>query len=261
MMRGYFQSLSALLVMSWIGVAGAGAADTATLKGKFVYDGKPPVPMVLQCNVQINKDQATCCKIQHVDESLMVDKNGGVANIFVYVRTAGVKVPDDIAKAYKDQVVLDNKVCRFEPHAVGLVKGQELVIGNSDNIGHNSNIAAQGINPIVPAGKQVPVDAKMITVIPNEVSCNIHPWMKAWVLVRPNPFFAVSADDGTFEIKGLPAGQELEFQVWQEKAGFVTAVKIKDKATTWERGRFKQKLKAGDNDLGDVKVAERNFNK
>jgi hypothetical protein len=85
--------------------------------------------------------------------------------------------------------------------------------------------------------------------------------MKGWVLVRPNPFFAISSEDGTFEIKGLPAGQDLEFQVWQEKAGFVTAVKLKDKATTWERGRFKQKLKAGDNDLGEVKLAERNFNK
>ena len=77
----------------------------------------------------------------------------------------------------------------------------------------------------------------------------------------PDPFFSISAEDGTFEIKGLPAGQDLEFQVWHEKAGYVTTVKLAEKATKWDKGRFKKKLKEGDNDLGNVKVASQILNK
>ena len=53
--------------------------------------------------------------------------------------------------------------------------------------------------------------------------------MKARLLVRPDPYFAVSDKDGNFEIKNLPAGTELEFQVWQEKSGYVEKAKIDGK--------------------------------
>ena len=53
--------------------------------------------------------------------------------------------------------------------------------------------------------------------------------------------------------------RSLEFQVWHEKSGFVTTVKLDDKATKWDKGRFKKKLKKGANDLGEIKVAAKNF--
>ena len=252
---------AAQVALLLFGVGSAALAQNATLKGKFVYDGEPPKRVQLTCgqNGQINKDLGTCCQVEHFDDSLVVNKKGEIANVIVYVRTKVAKVPADILAAHKDPVLLDNKNCKFEPRVVGLMKGQKLVIGNSDNVGHNSNIAAQGFNPIVAAGLKVESEPKTITLIPNEVTCNIHPWMKGWVLVRPDPYFAVSAEDGTFEITGLPAGQELEFQVWHERAGFVTDVKLKNKATNWQRGRFKQKLTADENDLGEIKIAGKNF--
>jgi plastocyanin len=264
MKRSICKLTSALVAVLFFGVGSSVFAQTATLKGKFVFDGEPPKRVELTCGPQgqINKDVATCCQVKHYDDSLVVNKEGEIANIVVYVRTRNLKAPKEILDAHKDPVVLDNKNCKFEPRVVGLMKGQKLVIGNSDNVGHNSNIAAQGFNPIVAAGLQVESEPKTVTLIPNEVTCNIHPWMKGWVVVRPDPFFAISAEDGTFEIQGLPAGQELEFQVWQEKSGFVTDVKLGKKATTWQRGRFTQKLKSGvDNDLGEIQVAAKNFNK
>jgi hypothetical protein len=234
--------------------ASISAQDGATIKGKFIYDGNPPKPEELDC-----KKEPACCLNKLFSQSLVVSKDKEIANVFVYVRTK-LPVPPELANAHKEPVLLDNKNCVFEPHAVGLVKGQKLIIGNSDTVGHNSNIAVQGINPIVPAGQKIEFEPKKLTLAgANEVSCNIHPWMKAWVLVRPDPFFAISSADGTFEIKGLPAGQELEYQVWHERSGFVTTVKLNDKATTWDKGRFKQKLKAGANDLGEIKVAPKNF--
>lgn len=241
-------------------VSGVYAETWGTIKGKFIYDGEAPAPKMLKCSPDgvINKEPEVCCKVQHFDESLKVAKDGGVANVIIYLRTKNAKVNPERLKEFKEPVLLDNKNCKFEPHVVGLVKGQTLSIGNSDNVGHNSNVSGQGVNPIVPAGQKVDTVAKTLTLIPNEVTCNIHPWMKGYVLVRPDPYFAISAEDGTFEIKDLPAGDH-EFQVWHERAGFVTAVKVKDKATKWTKGRFKEKVKEGETDLGEIKIDPKVF--
>ena len=52
----------------------------------------------------------------------------------------------------------------------------------------------------------------------------------------------------------LPAGKELEFQLWQEKAGFLKDAKNKE-AKVDKKGRFKLKLKPGENNLGDIVVS------
>jgi uncharacterized protein (DUF2141 family) len=50
------------------------------------------------------------------------------------------------------------------------------------------------------------------------VKCQIHNWMRAYIGVVSNPFYAVTGDDGTFSLKGLPPGT-YTIQVWQEKYG------------------------------------------
>ncbi len=50
------------------------------------------------------------------------------------------------------------------------------------------------------------------------VKCNVHPWMRAYIGVVSHPFFAVTGDDGTFTIKGLPPGT-YTIEVWHEKYG------------------------------------------
>jgi uncharacterized protein (DUF2141 family) len=50
------------------------------------------------------------------------------------------------------------------------------------------------------------------------VKCNIHPWMRAYINVVSHPFFAVTGDDGSFTIKGLPPGT-YTVEVVHEKYG------------------------------------------
>ena len=72
------------------------------------------------------------------------------------------------------------------------------------------------------------------------VNCSIHPWMKAWVLPRENPYFDVSKTDGSFEIANLPAGVELEFSVWHELNGSLTMTgKAGDVEIPVSGGKFK----------------------
>ena len=80
------------------------------------------------------------------------------------------------------------------------------------------------------------------------------------MLIRPNPYAAVSSDKGEFTIKDLPAGKELEFQLWQEKAGYLANAKNKDVKVD-KKGRFKYTVKPGENNLGDFVVAASVFKK
>ena len=50
---------------------------------------------------------------------------------------------------------------------------------------------------------------------------SVHGWMHAKVFVMDNPFFAVSGEDGSFSIKGLPAGT-YTLEAWHEKLGTKT---------------------------------------
>ena len=78
--------------------------------------------------------------------------------------------------------------------------------------------------------------------------------MKSWLLVRPNPYAAVSKADGTFEIKDVPVG-ELELQFWHEKAGYLGEMTIGGKAEKVAKGRKKVAVTAAGTDLGEIVLA------
>jgi hypothetical protein len=230
------------------------AADWGTLSGRFVLDGKAPTLKPIEAT----KDQEVCSKHVIPNEQLVVDKDGGIANVVVMLKTKNPEVAPSYADAAKDKVVVDNKGCRFEPHIALVLTSQQLELHNSDPIGHNSKIdplSNPGINPILPAGGD-PIMHKFSAEegLPIKIGCNIHPWMGGYLVVRKDPYAAVSDTNGKFTIKDLPAGKELEFALWQEDSGYLKNATGKGvKADT--RGRVKIKIKPGENDLGDIKVS------
>jgi len=162
-----------------------------------------------------------CSAHKIVDEAVVVGKDGSLANVVVYLRTKKPDISPDYEKTAKDEVVLDNKECRFNPHVSVLRTSQTLLVKNSDKFGHNTKLDPlqnAPSNVLLPAGQESKATLAMEESLPVKVGCNIHPWMGGWVLVRSDPYAAVSADDGKFTIKALPAGKELEFQLWQERA-------------------------------------------
>lgn len=231
----------------------AEAQQWGSLKGQFVYDGAVPTPTKLEPN----KDVEVCGKCALFGESLTVDPTSkGIANIVIYCRTRGVKVNPEVTAALPETVELDNDCCRFEPHVAVLTLDQTLTILNSDAVGHNAACAPLGdtpFNPIIPPNGKVTHKFGRAQRVPQPVSCSIHPWMKGWVLPLDHPYFAVTDAEGKFEIKGLPAGEELEFQVWQEKAGYLEA------KSDWKRGQFEATIPADGLDLGTIKVAASEF--
>jgi hypothetical protein len=83
-----------------------------------------------------------------------------------------------------------------------------MVIKSSDPTFHNVHIMGSHgdvMNIAVPAPN---VDKKVSFDTPDvlHVKCDVHPWMSSYIGVFENPFFAVTGDDGSFEIKNVPAG-------------------------------------------------------
>jgi len=238
----------------------ANAEEWGTIKGRFLYGGDAPSA----AEIKADKDVEVCGKHKLVNEELAVGADKGLANVVVFVRDKGVKVhPDAAAEAKGAKVVLDNKDCRFSPHVVVVQTGQPLIIKNSDTVGHNSNVATlknPPSNSLIPAGGESSIPFANEEAIPAQVTCNIHPWMKAWVVVRPNPYAAVSAADGSFEIKNVPAG-EVELQLWHEKAGYIGEVTVGGKSEKIAKGRRKVTVQAAGTNLGDMVLAPGLFQK
>jgi hypothetical protein len=230
----------------------APAAEWGNLTGRIVYDGDARTPPA----ITITKDADCFQGAKLVDEPLLVGKDGGVANVVVYVRSKGVDVHPDYENLPETSIKLDNHKGRFEPRIVTFDLKQPLVVSNSDACAHNSNcqpLGDTGFNPLLPSKGTYKHTFSRQQNIPIPVSCNIHPWMKGYVLPRENPYATVSAKDGTFTLENLPVG-ELEFQAWQEKAGYLAT-------EDWPKGRFKVTIKPGVNSLGTIKLEPALFEK
>lgn len=224
-------------------------SETATLTGRFIFDGDPPKPEPLK----MEKDLEYCGKYKElvVDESLTVGDGNGIADICLYVSDKGVKVHPDAEAAAPTEVAMDHKSCRYEPHAIGVWAAKtKIKFGNTDDIQHAvqfNSFKNGSLNQNVVKGATIEHVFQAAEKVPVTITCGIHPWEKGLVLVCDNPYFAVTGKDGTFKIENLPTGT-LKFQAWQERAGYLVA------KPDWKRGQFELELKAGENNLGEIKV-------
>ncbi|HVT28548.1 MAG TPA: hypothetical protein VHE81_11095 [Lacipirellulaceae bacterium] len=252
-MRKLLPALLCGLLAVLVIVSAASADGWGSIKGRFVVKGTPPklAPLV------VNKDEY-CINKMPKNESVVVGKNDGLENVVVYLRVplgSSVDVNPEYEAELKKPVVLDNKGCSFTPHIALVRVGQELKIENSDPppVSHNTNISLLAFNPIVPPGGSAEVKVTKDSPLPSPVQCNIHTWMKGYLLAQSHPYMAVSGNDGSFEIKDIPAGKH-EFQFWHEAPGYLRNLKFKG-GTTDRRGRAKITISAGKTlDLGDITV-------
>lgn len=234
------------------------AAGWGDLQIRFLYDGEAPVRQA----INVTKDAEYCGPFAIKDDSLIVDPTtGGLMNVvgFLYqARNAGpMPIHEDYLKQARSVVKIDNKQCNFEPHVAVMWTPQTLLVGNLDPIGHNTKIdsfANPASNNTIPAGGQMKLEFSQPERLPAQVSCSIHPWMKSWLLVRDNPYSAVSSADGTLTVKNLPVGT-WTFQFWHEKSGYVAKAVRDDKPVEWNRGRVEVVIEAGKTtDLGTYKI-------
>ncbi|HVS88853.1 MAG TPA: carboxypeptidase regulatory-like domain-containing protein [Candidatus Acidoferrum sp.] len=174
-------------------------ATAATVSGTVKFEGAAPKP------AKIDMSQDPNCQGGNLAENVVVS-DGHLQNIFVYVKEGLGNRTFDVPK---DAVTLTQSGCRYRPHVLGVMAGQTIKIVNGDPTTHN-------IHPTPKDNRewnesQAPQAAALEKSFAREevmlpVKCNQHPWMRMFVNVVKNPFYAVTGPDGKFEIKGLPPG-------------------------------------------------------
>ncbi|KAA1260390.1 hypothetical protein LF1_29300 [Rubripirellula obstinata] len=227
------------------------AAETGDLKIQFKYGGDAPEAK----SITPTADGEYCGKHEIVDPRLLVNgENQGLKNVLVYVYTGRGGSDLDYDGGEPETKELANQDCQFEPHIVIAKAGDTLKVTNPDEIGHNANIQFfknDSVNPMIPAGQEILVELEEPEPAPITVSCNIHPWMTAKLVVLDHPYAAVSDSDGNLVIKGLPVGEELVFRMFHESARIKEA-EVDGKKVKWKKSRFEVKIQPGVNDMGTV---------
>jgi hypothetical protein len=191
-------------------------AQEGTITGKAVFPGKPEPPR------RIDMDSDPQCVSAHkgkaVDESLVVGRDGALANVFVYVKSG---LEGKQFRPPAETVTFDQKGCWFLPRVIGLQTGQTLKVTNSDPVTHNIHPRARqnrewnhSQSPSAPAFERRFTRPEVLI----RVKCDIHGWMRAWIGVVDNPYFAITGHDGRFEIPKIPAG-EYTLGAWHEVLG------------------------------------------
>lgn len=187
--------------------AGSGAAAGAgggsgSISGKVTFTGTAPAPEKIKTSADPK------CQEMHKDglfRSAVEVKDGGLANTLVYVKN-----PPAGGAGHTEEVTLDQQGCMYHPTMLAVRTGQPIKIKNSDDTLHNihprptKNTEFNIGQPRKGMETTRTFDKEEILI---PVGCDVHPWMRSYIAVLSHPYFAVTKEDGSFEIKGLPAGE------------------------------------------------------
>jgi hypothetical protein len=185
-------------------------SGTGVIRGTVKFTGTAPAMRTI--HVPCNDGHK-----EVVEESVVVNDNGTLRNVFVYLEDAP---PSAVPADAKAPPLLDQVDCRYVPHAIGVQVGQELLVRSSDPTLHNVHALASANRAVnlsmTGAGQEKSIGFEKREFIP--VKCDVHPWMLAYVGVFDNPWFAVTDESGSFEITAVPAGA-FKLVTWHERYG------------------------------------------
>jgi hypothetical protein len=194
----------------------ASASGTGEISGKVYFRGNAPQlhPILMDKDpVCVSEQSGTA-----LPEDGRVNTNGTLPNAFVYIAKGTGNLS---ASTPAMPATLRQTRCRYEPHVMGIMVGQPLQVVTSDPTTHNIHIMpkeGRSWNVTQQPGSP-PITSKFShpeIMIP--VHCNVHPWMEAYIGAVSNPYYAVTGDDGSFEIRGVPAG-EYTLDIWTATFG------------------------------------------
>lgn len=203
------------LIASLATLLASGAFAAGSIEGTVSFSGTAPKPQKLN-----RKSDPVCAKKDFNDESVLLSSNGkALQNVLVRVKDAPAP-----AKMPTEDVKIDQKDCMYRPRVQGAVAGQKIKVQNDDPTLHNVH-TYEGTKTLFNQA-QPPSSAPIEKPLPKaddvvKVKCDVHPWMSAFVVLNKNPYFAVTKDDGSFQIKDVPPGT-YTVEAWHEKLGTKT---------------------------------------
>jgi hypothetical protein len=155
------------------------------------------------------------------DQAVRV-KEGRLENVLVRVRG---QVPGQLPSPPSQPVLVDQRQCVYVPRVQGAVVGQPIIIKNSDGTLHNVRgfSGTKSVFNVAQPPRGRPLERSLPAGVETvRLKCDIHPWMLAWVVVNPNPYFTTTGADGAFSLRELPPGT-YTLEAWHEALGTKTA--------------------------------------
>jgi plastocyanin len=214
------------------GAAGQAPAATSTvdlsnagkITGKVSFTGT--APLAKTAAVAGDPFCTTANPDGYVIEDVIVNPNQTLKNVVVFVKKGleGKKFPPASGPVHVDQ-----QNCRYVPHVQVVQTGQSLRVTNSDDTLHNVH-SVSTLNDVFNKAQPKKGDENVFTELKKteivKLKCDVHSFMMAHLHVLPHPCAAVTGDDGTFTIEGVPPG-EYEVVAWHEKYGSTPVQKVK----------------------------------
>lgn len=185
-------------------------ANGGSIKGKVVVTGNIPQDET----IKVTKDNFACGDTLP-REKYVIGADGGLryAVVFIEEIKSGKPMPTE-------PVEIDNVKCAFVPHVQVGVKGQELIIKNTDPMLHNTHIYLDKrtvYNFALPiTGMKIKKPIRKDGLM--SVQCDAHAWMQGYLYLIDNPYIAVTDASGAFSLDNVPPG-DYELKIWHEALG------------------------------------------
>jgi plastocyanin len=213
-MRLLSAGLISLTICTLVIGAATRLASGGSLKGTVVLKGTAPEPQKLPVTI----DQWVCGKEKSA-EDLVLSPEGGIRNAVIWLENPP---PASTAAALPPVTAVDQKECVFTPRVVVVAAGGRIDFLNSDRLLHNLHSmpnANPPFNRAQPRGRTIPITFPHPEIV--RVNCDLHSWMRGWVVVAEHSFYAITDADGRFALPGLPPGR-YTVRVWQERLGTIS---------------------------------------
>jgi hypothetical protein len=201
--------------------------DGGTIKGNVKWQGLLPHLLASE----INKDQSVCDPLgqKHRDlERLVVAPDGGIANTVVFLRNVSHGKAMDLPATRRS---LNQKNCRYEPHILLVPVDAVLTVKSSDPLLHTVHMSGSSDYnlPFTTQGQEISRPMNREGMV--SLRCNAgHVWMNGEMIVAKHPYYAVTDQEGSFELTNVPPG-DYEIVAWHEGWRVVGESPVYDIAT------------------------------
>ena len=187
--------------------------QVGTISGRALFKGEPPPPKELR--VTLNKKT---CGHTYQSESLLITEKGGIQNVVVSL----LRIPKGLPVEIGDKPIqIDQQKCIFIPHVLLVPAGAEFLVLNSDPVLHSFHTMGahnKELNIIQTKTKRRRLPMTFPEPDTIKVVCDVHSWMKAWIIVTEHPYYALTDADGQFRLENVPEGS-YRIKAWHEELG------------------------------------------